>query len=510
MNIEKIGVQTPKSQLSFKAGKVRVFSDFDRTFLPSSHKDFIYNFDDVFMNGMRKYFTDFKRFLDRTREGLKFTLTTGRSFGEFETMAEASRKRALGMPLPDTLIVKNGGDEHIKIGSDADYYAGGEFPFRYDVTNTEKEENIRRISGWDGGKILGKIKEIFISHNLRIAEADSVQSPIDYGARSIFSDGKLFYEDRQYFDATYKSDWSVGFRKDGNTRLYIAYPYDMKSDPERVWILGELEKQINNVFDEVGVVKGKIFKTEIHDPNKCGGRPCVTYEPIVDDLVTNHIKYEYSEALTKHYDINEALKVAKKNDDLVVVAGDEVNDELMLNPFYFLGDELKNHKDFLSIVEGMRSPQKCVEQLEKYSELAKAFDELPFYGVIVKNESGTSALQNLIDAFGDGKYKKLVVVEYGHLQDGIKEAIKLHAQKNPKYKEKLSADLAKEISEGNSTCSTAQNIKPSGATKEEKSNLWKYILGGLGVMGIGAFIMHLHKKKNEKLAEIATTSSKAS
>jgi len=251
--------------------------------------------------------------------------------------------------------------------------------------------------------------------------------------------------------------------------------------------------------------KTKIFKTEIHDPHKCGGRPCVTYEPIVDDLVTNHIKYEYSEALTKHYDINEALKVAKKNDDLVVVAGDEVNDELMLNPFYFLGDELKNHKDFSTIVKGIRSPQKCVEQLEKYPELAKAFEEMPFMGVVVKNENGGSALQNLIDAFGDGKYKKLVVVEYGHLQDGIKEAIKLHAQKNSKYKEKLSGDLAKEISEGNSTVSTAQNTKPSGATKKEKSNLWKYILGGLGVMGLGALIMHLYKQKNEALAQVAST-----
>ena len=133
MRIEKI--QNYYDRPSFKAGKVRVFSDFDKTFLPSSHKNFVKNYDSEFVNALRKNFKSFKEFLNNTRDGLKFTITTGRTFGEFITMAEVARERKFGMPLPDTLIVKNGSDEHIRTGTDEDFYNGGEFPFKYEVTN---------------------------------------------------------------------------------------------------------------------------------------------------------------------------------------------------------------------------------------------------------------------------------------------------------------------------------------------------------------------------------------
>ena len=111
MRIDK--VQNTYTQPNFKAGKVRVFSDFDKTFLPSSHNNFARNYDIKFVNNIRENFKNFKEFLNNTKDGLKFTITTGRTFGEFMTMAEISRERKFGMPLPDTLIVKNGSDEHI-------------------------------------------------------------------------------------------------------------------------------------------------------------------------------------------------------------------------------------------------------------------------------------------------------------------------------------------------------------------------------------------------------------
>ena len=146
MRIDK--VQNTYTQPNFKAGKVRVFSDFDKTFLPSSHKNFAKNYDIKFVNNIRENFKNFKEFLNNTKDGLKFTITTGRTFGEFMTMAEISRERKFGMPLPDTLIVKNGSDEHIRVGTDEDFYNGGEFPFKYEVTNKEKEAKIKEISGW--------------------------------------------------------------------------------------------------------------------------------------------------------------------------------------------------------------------------------------------------------------------------------------------------------------------------------------------------------------------------
>ena len=60
MRIEKI--QNSYNKPNFKAGKVRVFSDFDKTFLRSSHKDFVKNYDREFVNAIRENFKSFKEF----------------------------------------------------------------------------------------------------------------------------------------------------------------------------------------------------------------------------------------------------------------------------------------------------------------------------------------------------------------------------------------------------------------------------------------------------------------
>lgn len=244
MQINSVKSTSFNNMSTFKAGKVRVFSDFDKTYLPASHSDFVRNYNKEFVNYIRGYFADFKGFLNRTRDGLKFSITTGRSYGEYETMAEVSRKRKFGMPLPDTLIAKNGSDEYLKVGTDENFYNGGHFPFDYNKTNKEKEENIKRLTGWDGPKIKKRLKELFQSYNMRIVEADSEHGPRDYGTRSLFSPENLPDERGVTFVPPNKADWSVGFRKDGNCKIFIAYPYDMREIEERKTAYAEIEKKI--------------------------------------------------------------------------------------------------------------------------------------------------------------------------------------------------------------------------------------------------------------------------
>ena len=238
-------IQNSYNRPSFKAGKVRVFSDFDKTFLRSSHKDFVKNYDSEFVNALRENFKSFKEFLNNTREGLKFTITTGRTFGEFLTMAEVARERKFGMPLPDTLIVKNGSDEHIRTGTDEDFYNGGEFPFKYEVTNKEKEAKIKEISGWDGPKFKKIVEDVLKSYNFRIVEADSENSVSDYGSRSMFSQGKIPYEVGKLFYGTDKADWSIGMRKDGNLKMFFTIPADMFDVDERRNVYNDMQTKIS-------------------------------------------------------------------------------------------------------------------------------------------------------------------------------------------------------------------------------------------------------------------------
>lgn len=431
MNIQK--VQSSNSYSTFKAGKVRVFSDFDKTFLPARHKDFVHNYDERFVNGIRKYFKNFSEFLNQTKDGLRFSITTGRTFGEFLTMAEVARERKFGMPLPDTLIVKNGSDEHTRVGTDDDFYNGGNFPFKYEVTNKEKEKKIRQISGWDGSKVKQILKDIFKSYNFRIVEADSENSVNDYGSRSLFSQGKLPYEVGKVFKGTDKADWSVGLRNDGNLKVFYTLPVDMFDVEERQKAYNDIQSKIFENFSAEGIKVTSIDKT-----NFIHGRLCQDYVP----------QLNYNQGLTKLYDTREAVKAATKNNDLVIVAGDSSNDADMLNPGLYLQDYLtedilKRHGN-LKLLYKLNNPNSLLEVLDNDPELAEIFIKMPLRAVIVRQHSGENKLDNL-EPFASGKYQKIVVVNEGKLQQGIKDSIKQYGEQNPKYKEKLNSDLKKQI-----------------------------------------------------------------
>ena len=483
MIIERI--RNSNSNISFKAGKVRVFSDFDKTFLPSTHKNFVCNEDSRFVNAIRENFKSFKKFLDNTREGLKFTITTGRTFGEFLTMAEIARNRKFAMPLPDTLIVKNGSDEHLRVGTDETFYNGGEFPFKYDVTNKEKEEKIKNISGWDGAKVKQILKEIFNSYNFRIVEADSEHSVTDYGSRSLFSEGKLPYEVGKTFYGTDKADWSVGLRNDGNLKVFFTLPADMFEVDERRIAYQDIQNQIIQKFSENGIkyAQSSGSSHEIH------GRPSIDYSPNVGE------QYQ-SGVLTKLYDTREAVKEATKNNDLVIVAGDSSNDAVMLNPGLYLQDYLSesilSRYDKMLLLYDLAAPRVLIKILDADPELADIFIKMPFRGIIVRQNNGKNKLEHL-EQFTKGKYQKIIVVDEGELQSGIKESIKMYCEQNPKYKEKLSIDLNKEIN-------------PDYTPKGDDSgggipNILQYIIGAVGVSGIGIGIYLWNKNKNKDLKE---------
>ena len=296
-------------------------------------------------------------------------------------MAEVARERKFGMPLPDTLIVKNGSDEHIRTGSDEDFYNGGEFPFKYEVTNKEKEAKIKEISGWDGAKVKKIIYDTLKPYNFRIVEADSEHGADDYGSRSMFSQGKIPYEVGKVFYGTDKADWSVGIRRDGNLKTFLTFPADMFEVEERNKAFSDIQIRIQEGFEKEGVQ----IATGALDTHLLHGRPCLSYVPEIPKKTDNH-------KLTKYYDTHDAFQEAKKNNDLVVVAGDSSNDLEMLNPAYYL-DEALIEKMIKKYGNGcfrgaLNAPAILVKILEKEPELAEAFMKMPFRGVIVRQNGG--------------------------------------------------------------------------------------------------------------------------
>jgi len=440
---------SPQNSVSFGTGNVNLYVDFDNTYCPVSHEN-LHNISALSSPKFVKYCSNFRQFLNNTRDGLKLHVTTGRTFGEFEAISRLIREKGFELPLPDTFIAKNGSDEYIKIGTDSDFYEKGIFPFSYDKTNIEKEKKIKDLTGWDGKKIKAKLKEIFAQYNLRIVEADSENSVYDYGDKSLFSPGKLPDERNKIFYGDSKADWSVGLRNDGNCKIFVTYPFDMNDCPERKNILDKIIKQINNYFKETNIKTHSYIKQE---KKECCGRPYMIFEPLVDEsLQVSTVKHE-NKGLNKLYDAKEALKKAIKDNDLVIVAGDSSNDFDMLNIFQYI-DVPKidvNDEIITNYHSYKKHPQTLVKRLDPENKLhqeliIKKLENLPIIGIVVKNERKREKLLPIVQAFGEGsKYKKIIEVENGHLEDGIRQAIKMYAEKNPKYAKKLSPDLKKEI-----------------------------------------------------------------
>ena len=424
MKINKI--EQSYTNIGFKAGKVKVFSDFDKTFLPARHKEFARYNDKKFIDKIENYFKNFKKFLNNTREGLNFTITTGRTFGEFLTMAEIARNRKFEMPLPDSLIVKNGSDEHLRVGTDEEFYKGGAFPFRYEITNKEKENKFKELTGWDGVKAKKIIKEVLNSFNLRIVEADSENSASDYGTRSLFSAGNLKDESKCIFDDVKQSELTAGLRRDGNLKVTVVYPTGL-NHLTRTNLIMNIASKIRSELEKNNIGFERILE---HD---CKNRQVITYLP--------------TKKLTKHYDPAEALLKAKKNNDLVIVAGDSSNDIPMLKPGLYLEHFLtpEQKEKYIKTLRAVNSSDflKKLDE-EGNEELAKIYKEMPFVGIIVKHSNGENNLSEL-NLHTKGKYKKIIVVDEANLENGIKDAIKLYSEQNPNFKKELSKDLEKEV-----------------------------------------------------------------
>ena len=479
--------------IKFTSGKVHLYSDFDNTYLPASHNDFARNYDKGFVDWIRGYFNDFRSFFDRNKDGLRFTITTGRTYEEFETLAETARERKIEMPLPDSLICKNGSDEYLRTGTDAEFYRGGYFPFDYKRPNPEKEAEIKQLTGWDGPAIKEKLKEIFASHNLPIVEGGSENGTHDYPKCSLFRPGSL--------DPKKPHEWKVGFRNDGNCKIFFTLPRNMS--PSEYFSLSSDKKK---VYDDI-IIKIKDFlekrgtkylSYEKQHDDECCGRP---YKVIVPDTEKYFYRThrEYDRGLSKLYDTQKAVKKAFENQDLVIVAGDSSNDKRMLNPINYFIDVLEKVSEDKDNPLSFENNEKAfIRYMDKHPELYEKFKKIPFIGIIEKNDRGNEGLSQLIEYFSKGKYQKIIVVEKGKLKEGIREAIKLYCSQNPEYKKKLSKDLLKEVF----------NIVEQQSSKEvkdrvEKSKLngvAKCVIIGLLVLGttVGGKVLWDKKHKNGK------------
>ncbi len=477
------------SSVSFTAGKINLYSDFDGTYFPEKHSK-LYDLPKEDTAKLQDYFKNFKSFLRNTNEDLTFKITTGRTFGEFQTVAELIKSKGIEMPLPEYLITKNGSDEFIKEGSDKEFYRSGKFPYNYSSPNQIKENEIKAETGWTRD-LRTKMADLLKKYNFQIIEHDSENSAKDYGDKSIMK--HVRYEDFELTDnMKAQSEWKAGIRNDGNLRLYVSFPYDMLNVGERQAAYKDIKDSFEKILKESKVE----YIAEEYRDEIGGKRPVLEYAPKTRDGI-----------LDKLYDTKKAVQKAVLENDLVVTAGDGENDFKMLNPLnyidtYDLTPEVKKEISEIS--------EKNIDNILKQPKILERLKKLPFVGILVKQED--SEITRILSKFKD--FGKIIEIENGKLQEGIKEAVKSYAKLNEKFAENLSDKMRQELNiikeQAEKTVETAEKtinaenitqtatetvtVKPSQAAKQAK-NGGKIVAISAGITaGIAAIILALRNK----------------
>ena len=440
MKIAKIA-----NQLNFMAGKVQVYSDFDGTYCPAKHSSLHIEGENEFMN---EYCSKLDKFIKSTDGDIHLHITTGRTFGEYEAISHLLKIRKFHLPLPESFISKNGSDEFIKNGTDNEFYEKGIFPYKYSEPNKIKEDEIKKLTNWDGEKLKSFIKDLSHRYKLKLIEADSENSVKDYGNNSLFSEGKLNPNEWKKLPNSQGkiqehnhpiADFVLGARKDGNLKVNLIFSPDYGYCSERNYIYDNFMNEIKEYLKKNNVeysMDWDIASNRNHYRTHCNITPKIN-----------------NSALTKLYDTKNALIQAVKNDDMVVVAGDGSNDFEMLNPLEYI--EQKDWEKYKSKTEcedfykaDMRKKliflndalegrnDKLKQELES-NGLIKQIREMPLLSIIVDKEN--SSLRLIKETFE--RFGKVVTVDKGKLDEGIKSAIKEYASQKDSFKTAMSDKL---------------------------------------------------------------------
>ncbi len=437
------------SSLNFKAGKVQVYSDFDGTYCPAKHSSLHIKGENMHMS---EYCKKMDKFFESTNRDIRFHVTTGRTFGEFEAIFHLLKMRNFRLPLPESFISKNGSDEFIKNGSDINFYEKGIFPYKYAEPNLAKENAIKAITNWDGSKIKDFIRALADRYKLPIIEAYSENSVSDYGENSLFSDGKLNADEWQKLPSREGriiehnppvADYVLGSRKDGNLKINLIFSPDYGYCSERNNIYDNFMKEVKEYLENNNIKYSMAWDVPSkynHYRNHCNITPKIN-----------------NSALTKLYDTKIALSEAIRNNDMVIVAGDGSNDFDMLNPLEYIEkkdwEKYKKNSQFKNFYDSdMRTKLKHIkEALDGYNEplkkelenkgLIAQIKEMPLYSIIV--DKNNSKLKQIKETFG--RFGKIIEISNGDLDIGIKSAIKTHADSSVRFKKGMSEKFKKYI-----------------------------------------------------------------
>ncbi len=407
------------SSISFKAGKTSVFADFDNTYTPFSHNEMCQK--DVFVNNQNKrnefnnYFSSFKNLKDAAKDKFVLTITTGRNAAEYMFVENALNEQNLDYFSPDYLITRDGADKFVK--------QNGRW-----IKDTGKDNIIqKKANGWNAQKIKSDLKRLIsqITKNTFVIEAPVNRTKWDYPGISM----------QDKLEKTNSPDIEnyISFSKNEEDIIEIAFANKLPVDKFKQLITGYLDNsKIDSVLNHYPKDNNAYF------PQYANGM--VYYEPgnrmIIKPKVDN-------KEINKLYDVKEAVKDIVVNDtnDFVIAAGDEINDEEMLNPL--------NYIDIWGINIDKNKP---INEILENENVLDAIYKLPLKIIIVGNSPNLEHLREMDKVLKSKGIDKITCINspddsQNGLSNAIKKAMYKYSEQNDEYSYYMGMDLFKYLLE---------------------------------------------------------------
>lgn len=411
--------KTVSKNIYFGAGKTKLYTDFDGTFMPFLHND-VCNNNELSQNSHKilqfnTMYSKFDEFCKKTQEKFNFIITTGRNKHEFDFFINKIKQQNLKFILPEKLITTDGGDSFDKSASN-----------EFELSKNKIVHLAKTSNGWNKDKILVDLKQIINKKDSRIIIIDSSANKHQYDYEDLsleYNINKSNAKDKRYY---------ASFVKDSELSLDIAFPNNMD--------ISEIETAFKDYFEEQNL-KVKIKKYEpdlgsiIPEYNESG-----TYHLMPAKVLSIKPMINENTSLTKLYDAKQKVSenIKDKTDDLVIVAGDGSNDESMLNIFNYLdlyGMKVAKNTDYDELIEN--------------EEVLTKLIELPLVSIIVGQDKNLDHLRKIGEKLDQkGIHKIISVIDpKSDFLNSIKQGMLNYSEVNNKYKHSLGYDLFCELLE---------------------------------------------------------------
>ena len=412
----------PKSNISFKAGQTSIYADFDKTYTPFSHVEMCNR--NLLPEGSERrkefneYFQKFKDFYDTAKGKVLLTITTGRNLPEYKYVEENLKDKHLTYFSPDVIITKDGGDRFVKKDG------------KWQKDTAKSLEIADKTNGWDSLKVKIDIKNIIRQEykNPVFIESYVNRTKDDYGPISL----------ERVFDTLTpeQAENYVSFTKDEDNAIEIAFSNNIPTE--------RIKERIEDYFK-----KNNIKAVVKHYPQDYNGFCPQMYNGQKEIAPGNKMFIKPAPddvPISKLYDVKKALKkvIDDNTNDLIIAAGDEGNDEKMLNPL--------NYLSLYGINVDKSVPYRVLFRDEK---ILSAIDKMPFYSIVVGNSQKLDHLRKMDTALRERGINKIICIpdsldkENGLLKS-IKTAMYDYADKNLEYSFEMGMDLYTSLMDGGS------------------------------------------------------------